>query len=132
MWPTGVRQVVRSWEPPAHDYGPGHRGIDVPGAVGVTVVAVEDGEVLFAGPVAGRPVVTIGHEDDLRSSYDSVTPTVAVGDAVRQGDPIGTGAVGHCTADAPCVHLGARVGERYVDPLAFLGDAEWPVLLPGR
>lgn len=130
MWPTGSREVVRPWEPPADDYAAGHRGIDVAAAPGTTAVAVADGTVSFAGQVAGRGVVSIDHGDGLVSSLDSVAPSVATGDVVQQGAAVGVVTVGHCPAPAPCLHLGARVDGRYVDPLPFLSPAAWPVLLP--
>lgn len=130
VWPTGTRVVSRPWEAPAGDYAAGHRGLDVPAAIGDAAVAVDDGVVTFAGPVAGRSVVTIEHGGGLRSTLDSVTPTVASGDTVEQGDTVGRVAVGHCPASDPCLHLGARLDDRYVDPTPYLPAAEWPVLLP--
>jgi len=130
VWPTGSRVVERAWEAPSSDYAAGHRGIDVPAALGATASAVEDGTVAFAGAVGGRTVVTIDHGDGLVSTLDSVTPLVAAGDEVVQGTPVGRVSVGHCPASAPCLHLGARVDGRYVDPMAYLPPAEWPVLLP--
>lgn len=130
VWPTGSRTVSRPWESPANDYAAGHRGIDVRAPVGTAAVAVADGTVTFAGPVAGRGVVTIDHGDGLRSTLDSVTPTVTTGDRVHQGDAVGRVTVGHCPASAPCLHLGARIDDRYVDPTPYLPPAAWPVLLP--
>ncbi|MBT2501591.1 murein hydrolase activator EnvC [Curtobacterium sp. ISL-83] len=130
VWPTGSRVVARPWEAPSSDYGPGHRGVDVPAGLGTTAVAVGAGTITFAGPVGGRTVVTIDHGGGLLSTLDSVDPLVATGDIVEQGDVVGRVAVGHCPASAPCLHLGARVDGRYVDPTAFLPPAAWPVLLP--
>lgn len=130
VWPTGTRVVSRPWEAPADDYAAGHRGLDVPAAIGTAAAAVDDGTVTFAGSVAGRGVVTIDHGGGLHSTLDSVTPIVAAGDTVAQGDPVGRVAVGHCPASAPCVHIGARIEDRYVDPTPYLPAAEWPVLLP--
>lgn len=130
VWPTGSLVVGRPWEAPADDYAAGHRGIDVPAQLGTTVAAVDDGTVTFAGQVAGRGVVTIDHGDGLRSTVDSVVPTVSTGDTVAQGDAVGTVSVGHCPAADPCLHLGARLDDRYVDPTPYLPAAAWPVLLP--
>lgn len=130
VWPTGSRAVSRPWEAPADDYAAGHRGIDVAAPLGTVVVAVDDGTVTFAGQVAGRGVVTIEHGGGLRSTVDSVAPRVATGDAVAQGDAVGTVEVGHCPAADPCLHLGARLDDRYVDPTPYLPAAAWPVLLP--
>ncbi len=72
-----------------------------------------------------------GHDTDgLVSTLDSVTPTVTAGDTVVQGEVVGAVAAGHCPASAPCLHLGARVDGRYVDPTPYLPAAAWPVLLP--
>ncbi|MFS2076755.1 M23 family metallopeptidase [Curtobacterium sp. CT11-133] len=130
VWPTGSRVVGRPWEAPADDYAAGHRGIDVGAPLGTVVVAVNDGTVTFAGQVAGRGVVTIDHGGGLRSTVDSVAPGVATGDTVAQGDAVGTVSVGHCPAADPCLHVGARLDDRYVDPTPYLPAAAWPVLLP--
>ncbi|QCR43781.1 peptidase M23 [Curtobacterium sp. SGAir0471] len=130
VWPTGTREVVRPWEAPASDYAAGHGGIDLAAPLGTPAVAVADGTVSFAGQVAGRGVVTIDHGDGLLSTLDSVEPSVRTGDTVEQGAAVGVVTVGHCPAVAACVHLGARVDGRYVDPLPFLPPAAWPVLLP--
>jgi murein DD-endopeptidase MepM/ murein hydrolase activator NlpD len=129
-WPTGNRVVLRPFEAPSHDYGPGHRGVDLAAEPGRVAVAPEAGEVTFAGPVGGRGVMTIDHGGGVVSTLDSVVPGVGVGTAVSRGTAVGMVAVGHCTAAAPCLHLGVRVDGRYVDPLAFLGSPAWPVLLP--
>lgn len=130
VWPTGSRVVSRPWEAPADDYAAGHRGLDVPARVGTVATAVDDGTVAFAGIVAGRGVVTIDHGDGLVSTLDSVTPAVRAGDVVAQGDPVGAVTVGHCPATDPCLHVGARLDDRYVDPTPYLPAARWPVLLP--
>lgn len=130
VWPTGSRVVVRPWEAPADDYAAGHRGIDVPASIGTPAVAAADGTVSFAGAVAGRSVVSVDHGGGLVSTLDSVTPDVTTGDAVSQGEVVGRVAVGHCPATDPCVHLGARLDDRYVDPTPYLPAAAWPVLLP--
>jgi murein DD-endopeptidase MepM/ murein hydrolase activator NlpD len=134
VWPSGSDVVVSGWDPPASEYGPGHRGIDVRAIVGDVAVAVDAGVVTFAGPVAGRPVVTIDHGGGLLSTLDAVAPSVAAGDEVARGAPIGTVAAGsvsagHCAGD-PCLHVGARLDGEYVDPLRYLGRPAWPVLLP--
>ena len=130
VWPTGFRVVARPWEAPADDYSAGHRGIDVRASIGTPAVAVADGTVSFAGPVAGRSVVSVDHGGGLVSTVDSVSPEVSAGDSVSQGDVVGRVAVGHCPAIDPCVHLGARLDDRYVDPTPYLPAAAWPVLLP--
>ncbi len=113
--------VTRPFRPPPSPYGPGHRGADLGGAPGEVVRAAGNGVVVFAGTVAGRPVVSVDHAGGLRTTYEPVTPTVAAGQEVRRGDPLGTLVAGHggCPA-AACLHWGLRRGETYLDPLSLL------------
>ncbi|SDF35695.1 Peptidase family M23 [Blastococcus aurantiacus] len=117
----GEPAVTRPFEAPAHAYGPGHRGADLGGAAGTPVLAAGDGVVVFAGMVAGRPVVSIDHADGLRTTYEPVDPVVGAGQRVARGSPIGTLVVGHagCPAEA-CLHWGLRRGDTYLDPLQLL------------
>lgn len=127
LWPVPPGAVERPFDPPAHAYGAGHRGVDLAASPGDAVLAPADGVVRFAGMVAGRPVVSIDHGDGLVSSFEPVEPAVAEGEAVARGDRIGTLLSGH--GDGSALHLGARLGGAYVDPLPLLGR-ERPVLLP--
>ncbi|MGY1604787.1 murein hydrolase activator EnvC family protein [Geodermatophilus sp. SYSU D00815] len=121
-WPLpGPPPVTRPFEPPDGPYGAGHRGVDLGAAPGAAVLAAGDGVVAFAGTVAGRPVVSVDHPGGLRTTYEPVDPSVAAGQAVARGSPIGTllGGHGGCPADA-CLHWGVRRAETYLDPLALL------------
>lgn len=121
-WPlTGFPAVVRDFDPPPHPYGRGHRGVDLAGVPGLPVLAAATGTVLFAGPVAGRPVVSVSHGGGLRTTYEPVLPAVSPGEMVTTGQLIGTLAAGHpgCRATA-CLHWGLRRGEEYLDPLQLL------------
>ncbi len=117
----GPLAVGRAFEPPPHAYGPGHRGVDLAGSAGAPVLAAGDGVVVFAGMVAGRPVVSIDHANGLRTTYEPVAPSVGAGQAVARGSPIGVLATGHagCAAGA-CLHWGVRRGDTYLDPLLLL------------
>jgi murein DD-endopeptidase MepM/ murein hydrolase activator NlpD len=85
------------------------------------VRAAGDGVVVFAGMVAGRPVVSVDHADGLRTTYEPVAPVVAAGQAVRRGDLLGMLSAGHAgCAAAACLHWGLRRGETYLDPLSLL------------
>jgi murein DD-endopeptidase MepM/ murein hydrolase activator NlpD len=128
----GPLAVGRPFEAPPHAYGPGHRGVDLVGAVGAPVLAAGDGVVVFAGMVAGRPVVSIDHANGLRTTYEPVDPSVGAGQAVARGSPIGALTAGHagCPVEA-CLHWGARRGETYLDPLSLL-DPPRIRLLPWR
>ncbi|MEU3455069.1 M23 family metallopeptidase [Micromonospora sp. NPDC006766] len=122
-WPlAGTPRPVRRFDPPPQPWLPGHRGVDLAADPGVEVRAAGAGMILFAGPVAGRPVVTVGHADGLRTTYEPVRPGLPVGAQVATGTPIGDLLAGHlgCPAEA-CLHWGLRRGEEYLDPLALLG-----------
>jgi hypothetical protein len=114
--------VVHPFEEPASVYGAGHRGADLAAAPGTPVRAANDGVVSFAGSVAGTLHVTITHAGGLRTSY-SFLSAVAVreGQPVARGDVIGaTGGVGpdhDGSHDGTVLHLGLRIGDRYVDPM---------------
>jgi len=86
--------------------------------------------VHFAGFVVDRPVLSISHPGGVLSSFEPVEATVAAGDHVRRGQVIGVLLAGHCAT--PCLHLGARIGGEYVNPLLFLADVPRAVLLPMR
>src|SRR5215207_3901825 len=118
---AGDPVVSRPFDPPAHPYGPGHRGVDLLGTPGVPVAAAGGGVVVFAGMVAGRPVVSVDHPGGLRTTYEPVDPSVGAGQPVARGSPIGTllGAHAGCPRDA-CLHWGLRRGETYLDPLQLL------------
>ena len=77
---------------------------------------------MFAGTVAGKPVVSIDHPGGLRTTYEPVRADVTAGRRVARGEPIGAVEAGHpgCPA-AACLHWGVRRGREYLDPLALLG-----------
>jgi murein DD-endopeptidase MepM/ murein hydrolase activator NlpD len=120
--PTASRPVVlRPFDHPARPWLAGHRGVDLAMPVGAEVHAAGSGIVVAAGPVAGRPVVSVAHPDGLRTTYEPVSPAVRPGDAVRAGDVLGVlAAPGHC-GDG-CLHWGVRrAADDYVDPMLLLG-----------
>ena len=123
VWPLAPRPAVaRPFEPPPFKYGRGHRGVDLGGGPGQTVLAAGDGVIAFAGPVAGRGVVSVDHPDGLRTTYEPVAVSVGAGDAVAAGTPIATLEVGHLGCGQPaCLHWGLRRGEDYLNPLSLLG-----------
>ncbi|MFI7551803.1 peptidoglycan DD-metalloendopeptidase family protein [Micromonospora sediminimaris] len=122
-WPVdGVPRPVRRFDPPPRPWLAGHRGVDLLAPAAATIRAAGAGTVLFAGMVVNRPVVTVGHADGLRTTYEPVQPAVPVGTVVPTGAPLGTLLPGHagCPA-AACLHWGLRQGDDYLDPLALLG-----------
>lgn len=133
-WPLPPpHPVVNAFDAPDGPYGPGHRGIDIAvTGTSAPVHAVEAGTVRFSGAVAGRGVVSVLHADGLISTYEPVTGTVEKGQEVKAGDVLGTiadGEASHCS-DQVCLHLGARRGQGYLDPMLLLGARGPSVLLP--
>ncbi|MFM2437837.1 MAG: hypothetical protein RLZ55_648 [Actinomycetota bacterium] len=122
-------RVVAGFDPPAQRWQSGHRGVDLAAAEGAPVRAAGAGRVVFAGTVVDRGVVTIDH-GGLRTTYEPIAPTVAVGQPVAAGDVIGSVAAGaHCSQR--CLHWGALLDEQYIDPMALLTSYR-PVLKPPK
>ncbi|EFL22904.1 LOW QUALITY PROTEIN: M23 peptidase domain protein, partial [Streptomyces himastatinicus ATCC 53653] len=116
--------VLRAWRPPPTPWAAGHRGVDLAGGAGQAVRAAAAGRVSFAGPVAGRGVLTIelsGTGDPpLRTSYEPVRATVSRGARVTAGQVVGVMEAGPFHCPAACLHWGLRRGDRYLDPLSLL------------
>lgn len=129
-WPLSpIPNVTRPFDLP-HPYGAGHRGVDLDAAAGAFILSPDDGVVHFAGWVVDRPVLSIAHSNGLISSFEPVTATVAKGDAVVRGDVVGHLATEQMHSPSGGLHLGARDGDTYIDPLALLGAVPRAVLLP--
>ncbi|WP_232291790.1 M23 family metallopeptidase [Frankia sp. QA3] len=109
--------MSRAFQRPATPFGPGHRGVDLLGSPAGPVLAAAAGTVSFAGPVAGRGVVTIGH-GAVRTTYEPLQPAVTAGAVVRAGDLLGWLSAGHpgCPTTT-CLHWGLLRGVEYLDPL---------------
>jgi murein DD-endopeptidase MepM/ murein hydrolase activator NlpD len=130
---AGGLPATRPFEAPPHPYAAGHRGVDLRGSPGSAVLAAGDGVVVFAGMVAGRPVVSIDHAGGLRTTYEPVDPSVGAGLRVVRGSPIGTLMPGHpgCPVEA-CLHWGLRRGETYLDPMTLLSPPRVRLLPMGQ
>ncbi|MFN8070645.1 MAG: M23 family metallopeptidase [Mycobacterium sp.] len=129
QWPLrpAMPVVTRGFDAPRPDWQRGHRGVDLAGVVGQPVYAAGRGTVVFAGVLAGRPVVSVDHPGGLRTSYEPVEAVVRPGQLVDSGTPLGRLAAGHpgCPA-AACLHWGAMWGPAqradYVDPVGLLAS----------
>lgn len=122
-WPLPPpHQVVRGFAPPAHNWLPGRRGVDLAAHVGEQVLAPGAGRVAFAGAVGGVGVLTLRHPGGLETTYEPVRAAVKVGTTVTAGTVVATvlGSGGHCLP-AVCLHWGVRRGDTYLDPLAMVG-----------
>ena len=126
QWPLRpAPAVARGFDAPSPNWNRGHRGIDLPGTPGQPVYAAGSATVVFAGMLAGRPVVSLAHPGGLHTSYEPVRAAVRVGQPVTSQTVIGELMAGHigCPATA-CLHWGAMWGPAsgadYVDPLGLL------------
>jgi len=130
QWPLTGFSVVEPFVAPAHRYGPGHRGVDLrPWDAAAVLHAPASGVVAFAGPVAGRGILTIDHGDGLVTTLEPVSDAVPAGTAVSAGDPVATIAVGGHAAPG-AVHFGVRLHGEYINPMLLLGGVPRAVLLP--
>ncbi|ORA37741.1 M23 family metallopeptidase [Mycobacterium aquaticum] len=133
QWPVIPRPTVtRTFDAPSPNWNRGHRGVDLAGTTGQPVYAAGPGTVVFAGVLAGRPVVSIAHAGGLHTSYEPVRATVRRGQVVTSGQLLGELMAGHAGCPvAACLHWGAMWGPAaradYVDPLGLL--AETPIRL---
>ncbi|GAB3602065.1 murein hydrolase activator EnvC family protein [Microbacterium aureliae] len=128
-WPVEPFRLERPYVAPAHRYAAGHRGIDVRPLGATTVRAPAAGIVAFAGPVAGRDVVTLAHPGDLVTTLEPVASSVEPGDPVARGAIVGELSSGGHAADGT-LHIGVRLAGEYINPLLLLGEIRPAVLLP--
>lgn len=129
-WPlSGARALVSAYRAPAHEYGAGHRGVDLGAAVGAVVVAPADGVVAFRGTVVDRPLLTVAHADGLVTTFEPLRSALLPGDAVSAGQEIGyVDAGGHSPPGA--LHLGVRLDGAYINPMLLFDDVPRALLLP--
>ena len=129
QWPLrpGVPVLTRGYDAPAPDWQRGHRGVDLAGTPGQPVYPAAAGTVVFAGNLAGRPLVSVAHPGGLRTSYEPVEAVARPGQRVGPSAALGLLAAGHHGCPAPaCLHWGAMWGAAaradYVDPTGLLAD----------
>lgn len=127
LWPWEEVHLLRLFEAPANRYAAGHRGIDIAAAAGEAVRAPHDGQVVFAGPVAGRDVLVLETLGGERSTLEPVRSELPPGAPVTAGEPVGAVSMGGHCAQA-CLHIGVRSApDSYRDPLPL-----FPALGPIR
>jgi hypothetical protein len=126
--PLGPVSVTRAFAAAPNPYAAGHRGVDLAGVVGQTVVAAEAGQVSYAANLAGRGVVAVVH-GGLRTTYEPVRAIVKRGAHVKRGQKIGTLEAGHpsCPVSA-CLHWGLLRGPVYLDPMTMLRTTQLRLL----
>lgn len=129
-WPVQPRPEVTRIFDLEHRYSAGHRGIDLGVPAGTAVYAPDDGTVHFVGWVVDRPLLSVQHANGIRSTFEPVDAVVSEGDSVARGELIGHVAETPTHEPAGGLHLGARLGDDYLDPLALLGEVPRAILLP--
>ncbi len=117
--------VVDGFRPPDGQFGAGNRGLEYAAAPGTDVRAVDDGRIVFAGPVGNDLFIVVDHGDGLRSTLAFVEEIGVVrGQVVTMGQVVGR--------TGPGFHLTARLDGRYLDPaLLIAGVALGVVLVAG-
>jgi len=126
QWPiASPHRVVRGFDPPAHDWLPGNRGVDLAAFAGQPVVSAGAGTISFAGVIGGVGVVAVRHADGLETTYEPVRAVVHPGTRVQPGATLGAVLArgSHC-APAVCLHWGLRRGPAYLDPLSLVGAGQ--------
>lgn len=129
QWPLDDASLEHPFVAPAHDYAPGHRGIDLRSHGDDSVLSPADGVIAFAGAVAGRGVVTIDHGAGLVSTLEPISTELAAGTAVVRGQSIGAISVGG-HVEPGHLHVGVRLAGVYINPQLLLGEVPRAVLLP--
>ena len=129
IWPVREFRIERPFVAPAHEYGPGHRGIDVRPLASAEVRAPAAGIVAFSGQVARRGILTIDHGGGLVTTLEPIESPLVAGEAVERGATVGTVALGgHAVAGV--LHFGVRLDGEYVNPMLLLGRVPRAILLP--
>jgi murein DD-endopeptidase MepM/ murein hydrolase activator NlpD len=137
IWATPIPDFEtrhsRDYQLPAHEYGAGHRGIDLSVKQGEEVKAPFDGVVSFVGLVANRKLITIHSLTGYKASFEPVCSNLEEGEFVREEEILGWACAGekdyeeHCEN---CVHFSVRSEQGYLNPLLFVGQL-WPSVLVG-
>lgn len=133
VWPI-ESEVTRAYEPPAVNWLPGHRGIDLAAEPGETVRTPEEGIVSWIGTIDGVPMMTVTHRGGIRTTYQPVETLLSIGDRVIGEEAIGSVAELPESAAYEHVglHFGVKRGEQYLDPLIWLaGNPLSPIRLFG-
>ncbi|MFI7616998.1 peptidoglycan DD-metalloendopeptidase family protein [Nonomuraea terrae] len=123
-WPLdGHPRILHRFAPPPEPWLAGHRGIDLAAPVSTPVLAAGSGTIRFAGPVAGKGVVTIDHPNGLRTTYLPVKPSVRRGQSVTSGAQLGVLEFSEPHCHESCLHWGLIRDTHYLNPLLLLGQA---------
>ncbi|MDR6939090.1 M23 family metallopeptidase [Arcanobacterium hippocoleae] len=113
-------RVLRKFQMGEANWDAGHRGVDLSAISSTAVFAPADGEVIHAGLLVDRNVLSIRHVNDYRSTFEPVLPLVAKGDIVKRGELVAIVTDQHCNG-VRCLHWGLKQGAKgYLNPLDYL------------
>lgn len=119
QWPVPVTRQVSSEF--GGRWGKEHKGIDIPAPVGSPILAIDDGEVVYAGnELSGFGNLTVlSHKYGVFSVYGHANKLLTTkGDKVKRGQIIAeVGSTGHSTG--PHLHLEVRWQGEPMDPETF-------------
>lgn len=121
-WPLRGK-IIRNYGQETRSYGTSviSNGIDIAVPEWTTVVAADDGEVVFSGPYGGQgKLIIIDHKNGFFTVYSYNNELlVSRGAQVKKGQPIAkSGMTGSATE--PCLHFEVRKDGKAVNPLAYL------------
>ncbi|CAB1274877.1 peptidoglycan DD-metalloendopeptidase family protein [Candidatus Nitrosacidococcus tergens] len=116
QWPTQGKIIKRF-----SSTIPIHKGIDIQGKLGQSVVAAADGEVVYSGvgPLQYGNLIILKHKDNFLSAYaHNQILTVKEGSFVRKGQEIAK--LGSSGTTRVKLHFEIRYNDKAVDPLKYL------------
>lgn len=100
-------------------YSAGNRGIDLKVQEGDFIYAPYDGKVFFVGKVNSKNIVSIKHENNIRTTYVGLKTNLSENDLVKKNETIGI--VSFENMDPKFLHFGVILNkDTYLDPKIFL------------
>ena len=125
IWPLPENHNIHSWfgprKAPIEGASTYHKGLDIGGAQGLSIVAALSGTVdkVSYNDSAGKHVI-IDHGNGVKTKYQHCSKIlVSVGQTVTQGETIAkVGNTGISTG--PHLHFALLINDEYVDPYPYL------------
>ena len=120
IWPVEGGQLARGFGQSGS--GITHTGLNITAEAGTPIMAIDDGEVIYAGNglASYGNMILVRHRDGLVSAYGHNQQNFVVrGDKVRKGEVIAT--IGNTgSVAAPQLHFEVRRDAKPLDPLGFI------------
>lgn len=123
LWPVPSSKKISSFFGPRK--GKHHDGIDIPAPVGSSIVASDDGEVMFSGRLRGYgKVVVIKHDGNHNTVYaHNSKHFVKKGQKVSKGEVIAkVGLTGRTSG--PHLHFEIRKNNKVRNPASYLSTVK--------